>query len=66
MPFRIITDFDIQAMVDGELSPMEVKKVRAHLDRDPNAQKRYQELKRQKALLRNWYDDRSDNSNHTD
>jgi hypothetical protein len=50
-----VTDFDIQALADDELEWEEAKRVRAHLDTNPDAQRRYNELCRQKNLLKVWW-----------
>ena len=50
-----ITDFDIQALVDNELEWEQAKYVLAHIDQHPTAQRRYEELVRQKKLLKDWW-----------
>ncbi|MCE7887570.1 MAG: hypothetical protein DYH13_08755 [Alphaproteobacteria bacterium PRO2] len=52
---QTITDFDIQALVDNELGWEEEKSVRAHIESDPDARHRYEELIRQKRLLLEWW-----------
>lgn len=55
MGTQVITDFDIQALVDNELSWEQEKSVRAYLEATPEAHKRYKELCRQKRLLQEWW-----------
>ena len=57
-----ITDLDIQALVDSELDHEEAKKVRAFIASNKSAQKRYNELKNQKSLLKNWWQQKILNS----
>ncbi len=49
-----VTDFDIQALVDNELSWEDAKEVMLFLESDAAAMKRYQELVEQKELLKSW------------
>ncbi|MGB4108032.1 MAG: hypothetical protein WBK55_09610 [Alphaproteobacteria bacterium] len=51
-----ITDFDIQALVDNELSWEKQKAVRARIHADPDLRRRYNELCRQKQLLQEWWE----------
>lgn len=50
-----ISDLDIQALVDNELSWEEEKRVRLHLMQDARAKARFEILKRQKILLNDWW-----------
>lgn len=50
-----ITDLDIQALVDGELSWDNVQRVRNYLATNPVAWQRYQELLEQKRLIGEWW-----------
>ncbi len=50
-----LTDYDIQALVDNELGWEEEKLVRAYIESNHEARKRYDELMRQKSLLRKWW-----------
>ena len=54
----IFTDFDIQALIDNELSWEEEKKVRKYLRENVRAKERYLELKKQKELLQKWWQQR--------
>lgn len=54
-----ITDFDIQALVDNELHWEHEKMVLSFLETDSAAQKRYQELCKQKNLLKRWWESQS-------
>lgn len=51
----IITDYDLQALVDGHLSAAERARLHAYLARNPDARERIEELVEQKTLLRRWW-----------
>lgn len=51
----IITDFDIQALVDNELSWQEEKRIMEHILKSSILKKRFEKLQRQKKLLQRWY-----------
>ncbi|MCK6418103.1 MAG: hypothetical protein L6Q57_04080 [Alphaproteobacteria bacterium] len=55
MDFSTHDDFDIQALVDYELSYESEKSVRQYVEANPGAKKRYEELRRQKMLLQAWW-----------
>jgi len=55
MEERIITDMDIQALVDNQLDWEDEKRVRRHLFQSPDAQRRYEELRQQKQVLQLWW-----------
>ena len=55
MTLRGITDYDIQALVDDELGHEEGKEVLSYLEQDSTARKRYNELMKQKNLLKSWW-----------
>jgi anti-sigma factor RsiW len=55
MNTRRMTDNDIQALIDNELDWESEKHVRASIERDIHAQRRYEELMAQKALLKSWW-----------
>lgn len=50
-----ITDHDIQALIDNELDAEEEKFVRELIKKNIYAQKRYEELKKQKNLIQMWW-----------
>ncbi len=50
-----INDFDIQALVDNELSWEDEKRIMSAIQKDPKAVSRLQELQSQKSLLQNWW-----------
>ncbi|MAF97087.1 MAG: hypothetical protein CMH26_00460 [Micavibrio sp.] len=50
-----LSDLDIQALIDDELSPREAEHVHALIQQQEWAQQRYEELKEQKKLLKNYY-----------
>lgn len=50
-----ITDYDIQALTDEELDWETRKKVMDTINADPQSLKRYNHLKKQKSLLKNWW-----------
>ncbi len=49
-----ITDYDIQALVDGELAWEDAKRVKDYLRQNRDAQMRYQQLEDQKKALQRW------------
>ncbi len=51
----LITDYDIQALIDSELDWEEEKRVRQHIQDNPQVRERYSALLRQKQLLRTWF-----------
>lgn len=53
---NIITDYDIQALVDNELDWEDEKIVRHHISENQNAGDRYKELIHQKKLLKRLWD----------
>lgn len=50
-----VTDLDIQALVDDELSEGEMQHVAGRIKESPLFQKRYGELCRQNDLLKLWW-----------
>ncbi len=52
-----ITEWDIQALIDGELSAQEEAYVLKILDENPDMQERYKFLQKQKQLLQLWWKD---------
>lgn len=50
-----IDDFAIQALVDQQLDWESEKRVRAYMQMNPVARKRYDELCRQRDMLRSWW-----------
>lgn len=61
MPDKTLRDYDLQALVDDELSPEEKNHVLNYLRHDEDANKRYQSLKKQKELLQKWHDQQQKN-----
>jgi anti-sigma factor RsiW len=57
MGSKSITDWDIQALIDNELSAEEQRHVLQALQEDRALQDRYNRLKGQKALLQTWWKD---------
>lgn len=55
MKYQTVTDFDIQALVDEELPWEQAKYVRDYITLVPEAKRRYEELSRQKQLLKKWW-----------
>lgn len=51
----MITDLDIQALVDGQLKGEEKNRVLHSIENHPGVRQRYQALQRQKALICEWY-----------
>lgn len=57
MTIRNVTDLDIQALVDGEVTDEESAYLMEILDRDPALYHRYLLYKKQKSLLKVWWKD---------
>lgn len=55
MVAHIITDYDIQALIDHELDQEQEEFVRARVESDEKARVRYQQLLRQKDILKSWW-----------
>lgn len=55
MEAHIVTCYDIQAFVDGELAPKEANVVRCYIAENPHAEMRFKELMMQKQLLKRWW-----------
>jgi anti-sigma factor RsiW len=53
----LITDWDIQALLDNELSEEEQTAILKALRDDITLRARYNELRRQRDLLRQWWKD---------
>lgn len=53
--FRKITDLELQALVDGELPPERRRTLMAEIIRTPDYLQRYESLKKQKAMLKEWW-----------
>ncbi len=51
-----ITDREIQALVDNELDSDDARAIKAIILETPAYLRRYEELARQKQLLRGWWD----------
>jgi anti-sigma factor RsiW len=51
-----VTDYDIQALVDGQLDLDEEKRVFRHIENNSLHMSRYEELVAQKKLLLMWWD----------
>jgi len=52
-----VTDYDLQALVDNELDHEEEKRIRAYIEQDFSARKRYDELVKQKKAVMQWWQD---------
>ncbi len=52
---RYITDLDIQALVDNELDQKDQERVRKAIECNAYFLVRYEELKKQKKLLQDWW-----------
>jgi len=52
---NVITDYDIQAFLDDELDHETACRVRSFIEENPTYKKRYNELLRQKRLLKSWW-----------
>lgn len=51
-----ISDFDIQALIDNELSWEDQKIVQSFIENDHEAQKKFDEFLLQKKKIKAWYD----------
>jgi anti-sigma factor RsiW len=51
-----VSEMDIQALVDNELNWEDEKRVRAFIAADAKAKATYELLRRQKVLLKEWWD----------
>lgn len=60
MPYDIVTDADIQALIDGELSPARQEIILRALDNDHALRQRYNTLRHQKMLLLSWWQEEQD------
>lgn len=52
-----ITDFDIQALVDGQVDDQTYVALVEQINRDPTLYNRYLLYKKQKNLLKSWWKD---------
>jgi anti-sigma factor RsiW len=50
-----VTDYDIQALVDGQLERDEEKRIWRHIEKNSLHLRRYEELVTQKKLLLMWW-----------
>lgn len=50
-----IDDYDIQALVDGELDDKKAKQLVKEMERNPSIKKRYDELCEQRQRLKRWW-----------
>lgn len=57
-PYIPVTDFDIQALIDNELDGEDEKRIRAFIEKNEDAKRRYDELKEQKSLIQKWRNNR--------
>lgn len=55
---KYVTDLDIQALADNELSGEDAERVRDYLQSNPDAHERYEEILRQKEFLKDWWSDK--------
>ncbi len=49
------SDYDLQALLDNELDEQEKNHVLNFIKNNPSAQKRFEELLKQKNILKKWY-----------
>lgn len=55
MNLYAVSDYDIQALIDDELSHEEARQVQSYIEKNSGARRRYQELLSQKSLLKLWW-----------
>lgn len=53
--FKKISDLELQALVDGELTGEERTALLTRIKKSPEAQKRHAEIIRQKEVLKEWW-----------
>ncbi len=58
MNTKTVTDLDIQALADNELSRADAERVRNYIEHNPEAHERYEEILRQKEMLKDWWSDK--------
>lgn len=56
-----LSDFDLQAYLDSELDWERAKNVLAYIESNPSARQRYEELQKQKLMLREWWKQQKQN-----
>jgi anti-sigma factor RsiW len=54
---KTVTDWDIQAYLDNELTGSDQEAVLRALQHDAELRRRYNELRRQRELLKDWWVD---------
>lgn len=54
MTQKSITDTDIQALIDREVSPSEAEFIWAAINHTPSFRQRYEQLHKQKCMLQQW------------
>lgn len=52
---KMITDLDIEAFIDKELSEEEEQRVLTYLEQDAHKRGQYKNIFRQKLLLKEWW-----------
>jgi len=57
MNTKNITDYDLQALVDGEVDDCTLANLMDAIIRDPALRARYLTYKAQKSLLKSWWKD---------
>ncbi len=57
MNTKNITDYEIQALVDGEIDDRTALELLGLLQRNPTLYNRYLLYKKQKSLLKSWWKD---------
>jgi hypothetical protein len=57
MDRKLITDLDIQALVDGEVDDRAAVYLLDALNKDPSLYNRYCQYLKQKSLLKSWWKD---------
>jgi len=53
--FKKISDLELQALADGELTAEEQTALLTRMEKSPEAQARYAEIIRQKEALKEWW-----------
>ncbi len=51
----MITDYDIEALIDNELKWSDRVRIYRHVMSDINAYRKYKKLRKQKKMIQKWY-----------
>lgn len=60
--FETVYELDLEALIDGELTPARREAVLAAINKSPELQNKYEQLCQQKAMLKLWWKTTSQNT----